>query len=261
MAKKEKPGEALASTKNWVNVDSGRSARSTTAMELIVRFDQLRVAVHSVGDIRAATAFAASCCERFLGDYAEFQRNSHFGDVAVLLQVVDAVWKMVPGKRASSKQRVALQQKVERVFPDSELDVTAGPTSNDAQEVCLLLLDTLQMIETGDTDKVAGIHVRCFALVQSIRVAARLHEHVKVQRAVKGDAWAKSFWTSQEFQTLNASLRDEVVQSDRHYRAEMEAQLSALAAIAKTDLTSAPAVEQLRLALKGDGTSSAGFKV
>lgn len=65
-------------------------------------------------------AFAASCCERLLPNYAKFQNEENWGDFERLQETLNKIWKMVEKNRITNKEAKELEGKWELVIPDTE---------------------------------------------------------------------------------------------------------------------------------------------
>lgn len=80
----------------------------------------------------AILAFMASCCERMIPNYREFNRQTRFGDVDVLRNALDAVWRSVAGDAdVAGLQGLALSCEAQAPEP-SNYDSTYSSAALDA---------------------------------------------------------------------------------------------------------------------------------
>lgn len=64
--------------------------------------------------------FAASCCERLLPNYLEFEKDEKWGDFKLLRSSLNSIWEMVKNKTIDVKEAKELAEKCVSVIPDSE---------------------------------------------------------------------------------------------------------------------------------------------
>jgi uncharacterized protein YjaG (DUF416 family) len=69
---------------------------------------------------RALAAFAASCCQRMLPNYARFQREQGWGTLSALEEAAEAVWAFLRGGPLLADQAIALREACEAAAPDTE---------------------------------------------------------------------------------------------------------------------------------------------
>lgn len=84
-------------------------------------FDEGELAVR-LGELPAGhrAAFAASCCERLLPNYAAFSRAEGWGRPEVLREALDEVWAVLGGRPASEGRVRSLARACAGLAPDTE---------------------------------------------------------------------------------------------------------------------------------------------
>jgi hypothetical protein len=135
---------------------------------------------------RHRIAFAASCCERLLPNYAAFSRMTGWGDVQALRTALDRAWAALSGDALDEAERRDLIAACDRHSPDTEnftseltsaaLDAAAAvnetlqclsdPTASRAATVGQFAVDTVHMflqVQCGLDPQQPDFEVRIFA--------------------------------------------------------------------------------------------------
>jgi uncharacterized protein YjaG (DUF416 family) len=104
-------------------------------------------------------AFAATCCERLLPNYAAFSREVHWGEPAMLRGAVDYIWDVLGGGPLDRAEVDRLIERCDIVIPDTEnFDTSAVSAALDAGTA---VTETLRSLLDGDTDRVVDIASVC----------------------------------------------------------------------------------------------------
>ena len=121
-------------------------------------------------------AFAASCCERALPNYACFQKATGWGALNVLRRAVDAGWSTAFGERPTDDELLRLRDACELAIPDGE-DYDSLFTSS-AQDAAVAACNLLDYLRTDEAALVPRI-VRC--LIASIDLLVQERENMNPQ--------------------------------------------------------------------------------
>jgi uncharacterized protein YjaG (DUF416 family) len=97
---------------------------------------------------RRRVAFAASCCERLLPNYAAFARDANWGSPSVLREALDQVWAVAGGDNPNPERIRELRTATDRVMPDTE-SFSSDYTSS-ALDAGVAVLQALECCIDGD---------------------------------------------------------------------------------------------------------------
>jgi len=97
-------------------------------------------------------AFGAVTCERLLPNYAAFQKDTGWGDVALLRKALDFVWSSIGSESIDARRARSITTSIEAVTPDSEDYETVY--ADLAQDACLCVLNLLGFLSEKDVDKI-----------------------------------------------------------------------------------------------------------
>jgi uncharacterized protein len=104
---------------------------------------------------RHRAAFAASCCERLLPNYAAFSRMENWGQPELLREALDEAWGILEGRDVPEERVRALMESCTEAVPDTEdfqsLFVSA------AGDAAAAIAYTLECCLNGDTEQAATV--------------------------------------------------------------------------------------------------------
>jgi uncharacterized protein YjaG (DUF416 family) len=149
-------------------------------------------------------AFAASCCERALPNYADFSKRQRWGDLATIRSGIDTAWQIVCGAKQKDELIAELEAKCKEVTPNS--DDFPGVDVTSAQEAALMVTLLLQFCRDRQPS-------------YSVRIATFARDTI--------DSYVQ---TDQELEPSDPNLEEKI---SRHFlmKKELERQASDLAAL------------------------------
>jgi uncharacterized protein YjaG (DUF416 family) len=100
-------------------------------------------------------AFAASCCERLMPNYAAFSRQVDWGSPQVLRSALDAAWRFVETGRVDKAELCTAIEACNQNIPDTE-DFTHSLTSA-ALDAGAGVFETLQCVFDGSAQHSADV--------------------------------------------------------------------------------------------------------
>jgi uncharacterized protein YjaG (DUF416 family) len=104
-------------------------------------------------DEKKQLVFGALCCERLLPNYVAFQQDTNSGNIMVVRQSLDIIWKFISNENISKKDLETQIASCEAAAPNSsEFDSLYVTVAQDACFAVCCLLDCLMNMEV---DKIA----------------------------------------------------------------------------------------------------------
>jgi uncharacterized protein YjaG (DUF416 family) len=104
-------------------------------------------------------AFAATCCERLLPNYAAFAREVHWGEPETLRAALDYIWSFLNSRRADLDEVNRLIRLCDGVIPDTEdFDTSSVSAALDAGTA---VVGTLRSLLDDDTKHVVEVASYC----------------------------------------------------------------------------------------------------
>lgn len=106
-------------------------------------------------DQRGQLAFGALCAERLLPNYAVFNRETGWGDVALLRRALDTIWAVLDGAALDHGAAAALSDEVELAVPDSDDFDTLYSAA--AQDACFAVCSLYDFVLAPELAHIADV--------------------------------------------------------------------------------------------------------